>query len=218
MEFSVYASRPIPDLHFGIFDEEGILVDSRELSFRSGGRSITYDYEGPKRIIFFTPKKVRRDDGQTTIQRNVKASASIPQNLTKALIVFMQKPASERVTGEPSHNVLLIDDSESALPWGGLAIYNATTVTLLGSVENGESSDGKRISINSGQNPPSLIAPTGSVRLAYKFKDEFWQLVYAKTFSCSVNERILLLILPPRSKGARQVRGAVITDRINPTE
>lgn len=209
ISFNVHSTRPVSGLSYAVYNEDGAIRESIPLRFRTGGRSEVYNYRGPANIVFYEEEPRPTAEDPNAVFRRVKARATIPERMNEVLFVFVPQGGARQSSGENDYRIIVIDDSESAVPWGGLMVYNGTSVELLGNVSGGSRSS-TTINFAPGQNKPEIISPTGRVQLAYKFHDEFWQLVFADNFSCSADERLILLIFPPRNEGARQLRGGLI--------
>lgn len=206
LRFQVYSPRSIDGLHFGRFDENGQLDGSTPLEFRWGGRSRTYDYSGPRRLTFF------QQDSTEPYTRNPPtplASIHIPEDLEMALLVFLPNP--QRGASNP-FLVYAVNDSEGSFPWGSIRLYNLTSSELQGSYEiaDGHTPGGVR-QIQPGINPAWVVDGEVKVRLAARFRDDFWHVVLNERFEVPSGERMLLLLFPPKP-GARQMRFAQIRD------
>lgn len=209
LSFNVYAIRPIKGLNYGVFNEENSIISSTPIKFRAGGRSKDYTYNGPKQITFFTEEPAPTIENPLAVTRKEKASVTIPEGIKEAVLVFLSKKSSEQEAEGNDYRIIVINDDQQSLPWGNILVFNGTNATLKGNIGK-DSSD--VMEIFPGQNPPVRITPSGQVKLAFKFRDQFWQLVYSEQFSCSKNERMILMMFPPRTEGARQLRGGLIKD------
>ena len=80
----------------------------------------------------------------------------------------------------------------------------------------GKNQDGELITVQPGINPPLHIWPQASVVLALESKTREIIRIYKDTIRCGPDERVLLIIFPPRFPGSHNVGSKLISIPVRP--
>lgn len=207
--FYISANTRILDLHYGVYDDEGVLEKSLPLSFKTSGRSQAYAYEGPNPLVFFEEEPAPSVEDPLAMRRTPVAQLPIPAGVDEVLILFYRNP--QYPESRMKYRLRAIDVRADSIPAGHISIFNSTRQKLLGAIgEEVEPGDPGVLEVVPGINRPVPIHPKGSVKLAFEFKNEGWQRVYENTFECQSDERLLLVIFPPRFPGSADLGGKLI--------
>ncbi len=81
-------------------------------------RSEQYSYMGPNPIVFF--REVMGPEG--ILIKQPIASASIPNGMTHALLIFNKLESPDSAGRE--YRILVIDDGSTNFPWGSFRVFN----------------------------------------------------------------------------------------------
>lgn len=85
---------------------------SKAIKFKRRERSNVIDYSGPNPVVFFTTQ----GEADRPESRRIVATASIPDGVTKALVLLLPE-------GD-SHRAIAINDSRESFPVGSLKVLN----------------------------------------------------------------------------------------------
>ena len=207
--FYISANTRILDLRYGVYDDEGGVEKSLPLSFKTSGRSRAYDYKGPNPLVFFEEEPAPSVDDPLAVKRTPVAQLPIPAGVDEFLILFYRNP--QYPESGLKYRLRAVDVRADSIPAGYISIFNSTRQKLLGAIgEEVQPGDPGVLEVIPGINRPVPIHPKGSVKLAFEFKNEGWQRVYENTFECRSDERLLLVIFPPRFPGSADLGGKLI--------
>ncbi len=165
----------------------------QKLTFQPTARSPRYEYRGGMPLRFV--------DGNGT----VVAEAAIPAGLRDALLLFSPleiPPAGSALR----YQISVLDDGAARHGAGGLAIINLSGLALSGTVGK------EAVTLTPGLNPTLKVAATTKVALSTVFQKRTYQ-SYTSTVSLGRNERALLILFPPFSKGGLEVQSRLLVDQ-----
>jgi hypothetical protein len=209
VEFYISSSARIKNLHYGLFDKEGLLVGSVPLAFKTSGTSDLYTYEGPMPLVFFEEEARPTPENPSAVFRKPVAQISLPPDSEQVLLLFAPQLAATENTY--LYHVVSVNVRPSSIPVGHISIFNFTKQNFFGSIgEKIKKGDPNVIEIVPGINRPVPIQPKGTVRLIFEFGNEEWVKVYENVFECDSGERLLLIIYPPRVSGSLNLSGRLI--------
>jgi hypothetical protein len=205
--FFVASGARIRNVRFGQFDEQGRLTGSTRTGFRTSGRSLQYEYTGPMPLIFFEEEPAPTPQDPEGVRRTPVARANLPPETSEVMFLFNRNPDYPDVGTKYSVQWVNLDTAE--IPAGHVTIFNTLGITMQGAV--GQETRGETLTIAPGINPPLHIQPQASVVLALESKAKGLIRIYKDTINCGPDERILLLIFPPRFPGSHNVGSKLIS-------
>lgn len=208
LNFYIAAQSRFKGIHFGTYDEEGQLIDSTELKFKTSGRSDEYVYEGPLPLVFFEEEPQPTPENPDAVKRTPVASISPPLDLKETFILFQNSNEESNL----KYKTTWVDLGSQAIPAGHLGILNLTPTPFQGVVGNGrdnQNEDAIVFTVNPGINPAVKIHPVGNLIFALQTERYGWLTIYEDKFFCRADEKYLLVVFPPRVRGSVSV-GAVI--------
>lgn len=209
VEFHIVDNSRIRNLRFGIFDEEGQLVQSTRMGFPTSGLSRKYTYTGPMPMVFFEEESVEGPNGASAIRRTPRAQATLPEDQDKVMLLFV--PANGGQENGPRYDVQWMDIRPGRLPPGHLAIYNTTPLTFLGAVgRQVQAEDPDVLQIEPGYNRPLRVAPRASLLIAIRTEEDGILRLYENTFDCDPRQSLLFVLFPPRFPGSIHLGGKLI--------
>lgn len=198
------------NIHYGVFDDDGKMVASEHLKFKTSGRSDRYTYKGPSPLIFFAEEPNPLPGQPDLVRRIPVGSVSLDAN-PKDLLLLFRKSNAEDETGLP-YSIQGVDLSSDAIPDGHLGILNLTSVRLKGVLGRGNDyrSDGTAFDLQPGMNDAVEIYPKGELILALDSKEHGPLNIFQRKFYSQEDEKYLLIIFPPTVRGSINVGGVVI--------
>jgi hypothetical protein len=210
LNFYVASAIRVRNVRFGVFDETGTRTGSRSIGFRTSGRSLTYEYEGPDPIVFFEEEAAPTAADPDAVHRTPVGKSTLPPDVDEFLFFFVPNP--DFPESGLKYNVSAIDIRQESVPSGHITIYNTIPVTFRGVVgESRNRENGTVLNVNSGINPPIDIQPRAQVLLVLESESERFVRVYKNTIHCDENQRVLLVLTPPRFPGSLNVGGRQIS-------
>lgn len=211
--FYISANTRILEVRYGeSFDDAGVIVKSLPLDFKTSGRSRAYPYEGPNPLVFFEENPAPTADDPAAMIQTPVAQLMMPAGVDEVLILFHANPDYPKVGLK--YRLRAVDVSPDSIPARHISIFNGTHQKFLGAIgEEVQTADPGVLEVVPGINRPVPIHPKGTVKLAFEFKKEGWQRVYENSFECRSDERLLLVIFPPRFPGSADLRGKLIRFR-----
>lgn len=186
IEFSVYTSHP--RLAQGIFyvEDSGKQVP---LDFRANRRSRPIRYRGNRNIWFYSPALRTGSSAQ--------AEASIPDTMERPLLLFLPNPPGAVF----AWRVYPLEDGLSQFPYGTWRLLNLSGVKLrLGWGEYQQTMQGGiTLPVRQGNSPlpRRLEVFREDGRISYN--------VFGSSLVVRENERLLVVILPPRTDNAAEL-------------
>ncbi len=214
VSFYIAANVRIPNLHFGVFDEEGKFQKSVPLRFNTSGRSQLYEYQGPMPLLFFEEEKKPTEADPNAVTRTPVASISLQKAPEKVLLLF--HPNLNHPDSGPKYSVSGVNLNDDAVPGGHISVFNFTRQEYMGAIGRRRNRDDVDfVKIKPGINEPVPIHPAGPVNLFAEIKDEGWTQVYDNNFQCDSDERLLLVLFPPRFPGSINIGGRLIRFPLN---
>ena len=210
LSFHVASNSRIRNVRFGKFNERGQLIGSTRIGFRTSGRSLKYEYKGPLPLTFFEETKTPTPDNPDNVTRTVVAQISPPTDKSDLLFLFSRNP-SENDSGL-QYSIDWIDTNIRAVPSGHITIFNTLPIEFEGGIQQSKN-DANPVLIKTkpGINPPIDIEPKAKVILALNSNTDGLLRAYEDTVHCGRDERILLVIFPPRFPGSYQVGSKIIS-------
>ncbi len=204
--FYVTANARIKGLRYGVFGDGGQIEASVPVAFKTSGRSALYTYEGPSPLVFFREETVRGLNGGLAIERRPMARVNLQPQVDEMVLIFFKNPGE----GDP-YIARPVDIRPDTIPEGHIVLFNATRQVLLGAIGEDVKPENTGVrAIHPGVNPAVRIAPRGRVRLAFEFQDLGWHRVFNREYDCNPDERLLLVIYPPRFPGSIDLGGRLI--------
>ncbi|MEX2606753.1 MAG: hypothetical protein WD708_05360 [Kiritimatiellia bacterium] len=209
-DFYVASSSRIRNVRFGVFDETGALTGSSPTGFKTSGRSLSYTYKGPDPIVFFEEEAAPTAADPNAVRQTPVGKSMLPPDVGEVLFFFIPNP--DYPDSGLKYNVTGIDIRQEIVPAGHVTLFNTIPITFRGVVgESKNRENGTAFNITQGINPPIDIQPQAKVLLALESESEGFLRVYENTIYCDENERILLVLSPPRIRGSRNVSGKQIS-------
>lgn len=211
--FFIAGDRPDEKVYYGEFDD-GELVGSVSLKFRTSGRSDRYEYDGPNPIYFFTETPRPTQEDPDAVERNVIAVANVEPETEEIMFLFLKEAAN--TNEDLPYSVTAIDIDSRSLPRGHLKIVSMAPVELQGIVGSGSptSLDEKTtFRVRPGINPPLRLSSYSKVIIALETERAGWVKAFEDEFSIRRDEKYLLLVYPPKVRGSIILRGSVIAFR-----
>ncbi|WOO42630.1 hypothetical protein [Rubellicoccus peritrichatus] len=181
--------------------------DSQLLEFKRKRRSQTYNYKGPKEILFFN-KSTNPDGSEIKIP---VAKAQIPNEVKEAIIFFLPTKKEEKT----SYPLLIVNDSTKAFPYGTIRIFNACGAELAGQIGN------ETLKVPQGISMPfsiKKIAHKGNwVKLGFAIKmPEGYELVYSNEVPFDIETRSIVVLRPPRRSNSLKIYTYLLQERQPP--
>ncbi len=215
LNFHVVSGSRIHNVRFGVYDDEGNLVGSKQTGFRSSGRSLKYTYKGPSKIIFFEEKAAPTAANPQAVSRSIVGVSQVPENVTDALFLFSEiKPAPKKGY---KYDIQWMDISGDNIPPGHVTIFNTLPINFKGAVGK-KGQKGKVINAQPGLNPPISFHPQATLLLTLESKKDGILRVYEENITCSEDDRILLVLFPPRFPGSLNIGSKIITFPLTPVK
>lgn len=217
LEFYVASGTRIRNVRFGVFAETGEIVGSRPTGFKTSGRSLRYQYKGPDPLVFFEEKDAPTPDNPEAVRRTPVGRVHLPPDVDEVLFFFT--PNRDDPEKGLKYSVTGIDIRDHKVPAGNFTIFNTLSIPFMGAVGKSESrKSGRALTVKPGINTPVDIYPRAEVLLALESESEGLMRVYEDTIHCDRNERVLLILFPPRFPGSLDVGGKLITLPVRPGE
>ncbi len=210
LKFYVASGARIRNVRFGMYDESGIFTGSNPTGFRTSGRSLQYEYQGPNPIVFFEEETAPTEADPEAVRQTPVARASLAEDAKKLLFFFTPNP--DFPESGLKYNLIGIDIRKEVVPAGHITIFNTMPITFRGAVGKSKNREnGKTLNVLPGTNPPIDIQPRAQVLLVLESETEGFLRVYENTIDCGENERVLLILFPPRFPGSLNVGGRLIS-------
>ncbi|MDF3130348.1 hypothetical protein P0Y35_14165 [Kiritimatiellaeota bacterium B1221] len=215
LNFHVLSGSRIHNVRYGVYDDNGNLIGSKQTGFRSSGRSLKYAYKGPAKIIFFEETPAPTPSNPKTVSRKIVGVSNVPSGVTDVLFLFtLNKPAPEQGY---KYNIQWIDTSDANFPPGHVTIYNTLPLEFKG-VLGKKGEKGKVIEVSPGMNPPFSFHPEVKIILTLKSENDGILRVYEDNIIGRKDDRILLVLFPPRFPGSINIGSKIITFPLTPVE
>ncbi len=205
---STDGSAPPRHCWFTVFEAAGQAPDdvcfedpghkAQTLVFDPRSRSITYEYKGPNKLVFFkqTPPLAGLPAG-TRSARESYASIDIPSKGDHFLFVFLP-PAFAQQNNQPV--IYALDDSTAVFPFGSVRLLNVTKNNLAGEVGN------TRLPLQPGASQSLPDSSNGSLNVALAiYYEGKARLSYASNVRTKRGARTLLILMPSLRPGSIQV-------------
>ena len=214
VSFYIAANVRISNLHFGNFDEEGKFQNATPLRFNTSGRSRLYEYEGPMPLVFFEEEASPTEADPHAVTRTPVATISLQNAPEKVLLLFHPNP--NHPDSGPKYSVSGVNLNDEAVPGGHISVFNFTRQEYMAAIGRRRNrGEEEFVKIKPGINEPRPIHPSGPVNLFAMIKDEGWTEVYENNFQCDSEERLLLVLFPPRFPGSINIGGRLIRFPLN---
>lgn len=221
-EISAFAVMGGPDYDLFIQNQG----EETQIAFRSDTRSNLIDYRGPNPLTFY--RKVTKPDG--TMERVRVATASLPQGISKALLLFIPEKWANGTADK--YYVAVAADDVGSLPRGSLRIFNGTgspVYAIIGEqkaiLEPGFSSfydlmgfhgreRTRMVESSRGLSTETDVDSTAPIRLARKIDDRY-EHVYDSPLRIHPKSRYVLLVFQaPGDKTGNRLYSRIIYELI----
>jgi hypothetical protein len=194
VRFTVFSPKPISDVSF----TPRANAAPQKLQFYPTARSPRYEHRGPMPVRFV--------DANTGA---VVAEATIPPNISDALLLFTAVEAEAAAAGAPRgmrYQIAVLDDGAVRHGPGGLAVINLSGLALSGTVNK------EAVTLKAGLNPTMPVGASAKITLHTTLKNKPYR-AYADTVQLSRNQRALLILFPPFYKGSLEVQSRLLVDQ-----
>ncbi len=206
-EFSTMAVSP--------FNFEQIFIQAKKdqppvaLSFNAYHRSETIEYEGVPELIFFTLKESEIPDSPPKLTP-VASFIINSENYPEKILFFFHQIENDKNNSTRSFRVLAMNDTLDSFPPGKIIIFNPTDVILQGKV-NGQISE-------FGFGPSKPFPLSTSTHTAFALETVIGpRIVFEGVFNYSENNRVILMLKPPRRRGSIRFSAHNIFERHDST-
>lgn len=201
-----------PTIEFTVFGEIGRNWDGlyyspdgrryEEVSFARYSRSALHTYrgEGPFRVY----RRSLDNDGEWLY--TPVAQTPLPAGASPLLLFFFSQPGE----ANDAFRILVMDDSEVALPVDHVVFFNATGVQLLGRFGDEE------LTLNPGQSRPLSLQARFREEVPVGFvvrRGDTFQRVLVNRLQFSEGLRTVILLLPPRRADSFRIQALRIVDQ-----
>lgn len=200
----------------GNADVEGVqylpspIEEPRELSFLRYRRSpVTYEYRGPNPVTFFRTVPDPTPEDPAATRREPVGQLAIDPSIKEALVFFITNRLHGRAPNEPEMYVMAMDDSESGFPPETMIIFNATGARLASRIAGNDSWLGYGPSRAFSMR--KFIEEAVPVAFAIESR-EGPLIVYENDFRFTSDERVIMLLEPPRRPRSIRIQTRLIVD------
>lgn len=208
LKFHVVSGSRIHNVRFGVYDESGNITGSKPTGFRTSGRSLKYQYHGPDPIIFFEEEPAPTALNPQAVKRTTVAVSRLPENVEEVLFLFsINHSYPEKGL---KYDLQCVDTSEETITPGHVTIYNTLPIAFKGAAGK-KDEKGTVITATPGLNPPIDFHPQATLLLTLESKENGILRVYEDTITCREEDRILLVLFPPRFPGSLNIGSKIIT-------
>ncbi|GEM_PF-3016066 len=210
-EFSFYVASGsrIRNVRFGKFDDSGTMIGSSPMGFRSSGRSLKYEYRGILPLVFFEETPAPTPENPDNVTRTPVAVATPPENIENVIFLFSKNPRYPEAGQK--YLVDWVDLDHEKIPAGHITIFNTLPLTIRGGVAQDGDQPPEVISVSRGINSPIKISPKATVLLTLETEEDGLLRAYEDTIYCEPDERVLLVIFPPRFRGSYKLGSKIIS-------
>lgn len=197
------------------FNSEMIYINSENredpipLSFNAYHRSDPINYIGPPDLVFFRLVQPN-DPGLPPVKLPVASFSVNPNNYPERILLFFVKVDNPENNSGRRFRVLGMNDTFEAFPTGKIIIFNPTDFVLQGKVNN-EVRD-------FGFGPSEPFPLNASTHTAFAIETTIGpRMVFEGVFNYTEENRVILMLRPPRRRGSIRFSAHNIFERAPPT-